>query len=213
MINVMICDDHAVVRMGLERLIATFPEMHVVASVPDGRDAVEAVLSAHPDVVLMDLAMPGIDGIEATRRVLEAAPDVRVVILTSFLDRERIMGALEAGAIGYLMKDANPEELASGIRAAARGELPIDPKAALLVLRGGGPPAPRPAALTLSEREAETLALVAQGLPNKQIARRLGIAEKTVKAHLTSIFRRIGVDNRMQAAQWLERQQPGRSDG
>jgi DNA-binding NarL/FixJ family response regulator len=211
MINVMICDDHAVVRVGLERLISTFPEMNVVASVPDGQAAVEAVLSARPDVVLKDLAMPGIDGIEATRRVLGAAPDVRVVILTSFLDRERIMGALEAGAIGYLMKDANPEELASGIRAAARGELPIDPKAALLVLRGG-PAAPRPAALTLSERETETLALVAQGLPNKQIARRLGIAEKTVKAHLTSIFRRIGVDNRMQAAQWLERQQAGRSD-
>ena len=149
--------------------------------------------------------MPGIDGIEATRRVLAAVHDARVVILTSFLDRDRIMGALEAGAVGYLMKDANPEELASGIRAAARGELPLDPKAALLVLRGG-PVAPKPPLNSLSEREAETLALVAQGLPNKQIARKLGIAEKTVKAHMTSIFRRIGVENRMQAAQWLERQ-------
>lgn len=205
MIRVLICDDHAVVRVGLERLVSTFSEMMVVGSVSDGQAAVELVVDAHPDVVLMDLAMPGIDGIEATRRVVAATPDVRVVILTSFLDRERIMGALEAGAVGYLMKDATPDELASGIRAAVRGELPLDPKAAMLVVRGVSS-AEKHASVVLSDRERDTLALVAQGMPNKLIARRLGIAEKTVKAHLTNIFRRIGVDNRVQAAQWFERQ-------
>lgn len=209
MIRVLICDDHAVVRVGLERLVSTFPEMMVVGSVADGDAAVASLAEARPDVVLMDLAMPGIDGIEATRHVVATAPGVRVVILTSFLDRERIMGALEAGAVGYLMKDAAPEELASGIRAAARGELPLDPKAAMLVVRGAAN-AEKQATVALSDRERDTLALVALGMPNKLIARRLGIAEKTVKAHLTSIFRRIGVDNRVQAARWFERQSDGR---
>lgn len=209
MIKVMICDDHAVVRMGLERLVSTFPDMSVVASVGDGHAAVAVLTTADPDVVLMDLAMPGIDGIETTRLVVAERPTVRVVILTSFLDRERIQGALEAGAVGYLMKDSTPDELASGIRAASRGELPLDPKAALLMFRSPSRPNPGTA---LSEREMETLSLVAEGLANKQIARRLGIAEKTVKAHLTSIFRSIGVENRVQAAAWFDRVQRGGSD-
>jgi DNA-binding NarL/FixJ family response regulator len=146
--------------------------------------------------------MPGMGGIEATRRITEQAPGVQVVVLTSFMDRERIVDALNAGAIGYLLKDAEPEELIRGIHAAARGESPLDPRAARAMLAAQRTPSPLDA---LSEREREVLTLVAEGLPNKQIARRLEITEKTVKAHLTSIFRAIGVNDRMQAGLWARR--------
>ena len=154
-----------------------------------------------PDVVLMDLLMPALDGTEATRRIVEADPGVRVVVLTSFSDSERILDALDAGAVGYLLKDAEPEELYRGIRAAARGESPLAPKVATEVLaaraaqRAGG----------LTDRELEVLGLVRAGLPNKLIAGRLEISEKTVKAHLTSVFQRIGVTDRTQAALWAQR--------
>jgi DNA-binding NarL/FixJ family response regulator len=146
--------------------------------------------------------MPGIGGVEATRRILAEAPGVQVVVLTSFMDRDRIVAALDAGAIGYLLKDAEPDELIRGIHAAARGESPLDPRAARTILSAKRGPAPIDA---LSEREREVLALVAEGLPNKQIARRLEITEKTVKAHLTSVFRAIGVTDRMQAGLWARR--------
>ena len=150
----------------------------------------------------MDLEMPELDGIAATSRIREAQPDVAVVILTSFSDRDRIVAALDAGAAGYVLKDAEPDELARAVRAAARGEAPLDPKAAraLLNARAEAPPA-----ADLSAREREVLAMVVAGLPNKLIARRLGISEKTVKAHLTSVFRQIGVTDRTQAALWAER--------
>ena len=155
-----------------------------------------------PDVVLMDLEMPVLDGIEATRRIRAAQPDVAVVVLTSFSDRERILSALDAGAAGYLLKDAEPEAIARAIEAAARGEAPLDPKAAraLLSARRAASPADG-----LSGREREVLAMVAEGLPNKLIAYRLGISEKTVKTHLTSVFRQIGVTDRTQAALWAQR--------
>ena len=150
----------------------------------------------------MDLEMPVLDGIEATRRIRAESPGVAVVVLTSFSDRERILRALDAGAAGYLLKDADPAELARAVRAAARGDAPLDPKAAraLLSARTEGSPGD-----ALSEREREVLLMVAEGLPNKLIARRLEISEKTVKAHLTSVFRRIGVTDRTQAALWAER--------
>jgi DNA-binding NarL/FixJ family response regulator len=143
-----------------------------------------------------------LDGIEATRRIRSAQPEVAVVVLTSFSDRQRILHALDAGAVGYLLKDVEPEELAKAILAAARGEAPLDPKAAraLLSARRTGAPAE-----SLSEREREVLLMVAEGLPNKLIAQRLAISEKTVKAHLTSVFRQIGVTDRTQAALWVER--------
>ena len=203
MIRLLIADDHAVVRTGLSRLVETFADVELVGAAANGEEAVALAAERRPDVVLMDLEMPVLDGIEATRRIRDAHPDVAVVVLTSFSDRERILGALDAGAAGYLLKDADPDELEKAILAAARGEAPLDPKAARALLSAR---APSPAESELSEREREVLLMVAEGLPNKLIARRLGISEKTVKTHLTSIFRTLGVTDRTQAALWAERQ-------
>lgn len=199
MIRVLIAEDHGVVRAGIERLLSTVDDIEVVDCAKDGTEAVELASRHHPDVVLMDLSMPKMDGAEATRRIRNADPDVHVVILTSFSDREQILGAIDAGAVGYLLKDADPGELVTGVRAAARGESPLAPKAASAVL---GARETRPAGAELTAREREVLSLVAEGLPNKLIARRLEISEKTVKAHLTSAFQQIGVTDRTQAALW-----------
>jgi len=153
-----------------------------------------------PDVVLMDLSMPGMDGVAATRAIVAAHDGaVRVVVLTSFANRDQILAAIDAGASGYMLKDAEPEELLAAVRAAARGEAPLAPKAAREVLAAR---TERPAAAELSPREHDVLRLVAAGLPNKRIARELEISEKTVKAHLTNVFQRIGVTDRTQAALW-----------
>ena len=202
MIRIVIADDHAVVRAGLAQLLGTFPDVELVGAASDGEEAVALCADRSPDVVLMDLEMPVLDWIGATARIRAAQPAVAVVVLTSFSDRERILRALDAGAAGYLLKDAEPDELGKAIRAAARGEAPLDPKAAraLLSSRAG-----TGAAAALSERERQVLAMVAEGLPNKVIARRLSISEKTVKAHLTSVFRQIGVTDRTQAALWAQR--------
>lgn len=202
MIRVVIADDHNVVRTGLEQLLGASEDVEIVAAASNGQEAVDLCLEQTPDVVLMDLNMPVLDGIQATRRIHEALPNTRVVVLTSFSDRERILDALDAGAIGYLLKDAEPEELIQGIRAAARGESPLAPKAAGAVLQAR---VDRRPGEELSTREREILVLLGSGLANKQIARRLGISEKTVKVHLTSVFRRIGVEDRTQAALWAER--------
>jgi DNA-binding NarL/FixJ family response regulator len=201
-IRVAVIDDHTIVRNGLVALLRSHADLDVVASAGDGEAAVALCVEHHPDVALMDLSMPGMGGIEATRQIAERAPGVQVVVLTSFMDRDRIVDALNAGAIGYLLKDAEPDELIRGIQAAARGESPLDPRAARAMLSAQRTPSPLDA---LTEREREVLALVAEGLPNKQIARRLEITEKTVKAHLTSVFRAIGVNDRMQAGLWARR--------
>jgi len=201
-IRLLVADDHAVVRTGLEHLVATFDDVELVATAANGQEAVDASQEHRPDVVLMDLEMPLLDGIEATRRIVAADPRVAVVVLTSFSDREQILRALDAGAVGYLLKDAEPAELARAIRAAARGESPLDPRAGRAVLQARAAGSPLDA---LSERERQVLALVARGLPNKLIARELSISEKTVKTHLTSVFRVIGVTDRTQAALWAER--------
>jgi DNA-binding NarL/FixJ family response regulator len=195
----MVVDDHELVRAGLVELLAASEDIDVVATAADGADALKIVGDIEPDVVLMDLSMPGLGGIGATRRITAEHPGVRVVVLTSFSDSSQVLGALDAGAIGYLLKDASPEELRGGVHAAARGESPLSPKAARAVLaaREEGQDAPE-----LSDREREVLGCVAEGLPNKLIARRLEISEKTVKAHLTSIFQQIGVSDRTQAALW-----------
>jgi DNA-binding NarL/FixJ family response regulator len=201
-IRVVIADDHGVVRQGLAQLLSTFPEVELAGQAGDGHEAVALCSRERPDVVLMDLEMPGVDGIEATRRIKAELPDVAVVVLTSFSDRERILEAIDAGAAGYLLKDVEPAELEKAIESAARGDAPLDPRAARTIL--GARRAAAPAA-ELSDREREVLSLVAEGLPNKLIARRLGISEKTVKAHLTSVFKQIGVTDRTQAALWAER--------
>ncbi len=198
MIRVLVADDHAVVRDGLEQLVRSADDLEFVGSAGDGGEAVDLGVKLRPDVVLMDLSMPDLDGIEATRRLVKRVPDVQVVVLTSFSDRGRILGALDAGAVGYLLKDATPEELLNGIRAAARGESPLAPKAARALLDAHVEQEQEP----LRGREREILALVAAGHPNKIIARRLGISEKTVKSHLTSVYRQIGVTDRVQAALW-----------
>jgi len=202
MIRVVIADDHKVVRTGLEQLIGTFADIELAGIASDGAEAVTLCETARPDVAMLDLMMPGMDGIEATRRIRAASPSTNVVIFTSFSDRDRIVQALDAGAIGYLLKDAEPEELHRGLQAAARGEAPIAPRAAAELLAVREVPAP---GAELSEREREVLILVASGLANKQIATRLGISEKTVKGHLTRIFADIGVSDRTQAALWAER--------
>ena len=202
MIRLVLAEDHPVVRVGLERLLANEEDIDIVGTADDGAAAVELVAQQEVDVVLMDLSMPVMDGIEATRRIVEAHDgNVRVVVLTSLSAREEIMAALDAGASGYLLKDAEPEELLAGVRAAARGDAPLAPRAAKEVLSARAEERTQP---ELSAREMEVLELVARGLPNKLIARELQISEKTVKAHLTQVFQRIGVTDRTQAALWAK---------
>jgi DNA-binding NarL/FixJ family response regulator len=201
-IRVAIADDHKVVRVGLEQLLGTFDDVEFLGAGTGGDDAIALAEREQPDVLLLDLSMPDIDGIRVTQRLRDVAPDTKVVVFTSFSDRERIVQALDAGAVGYLLKDAEPEELHSAIRAAARGEAPITPKAAAALLAARRD---RPAEVALTAREREVLSLVVDGLANKQIARRMGISEKTVKGHLTNLFQRIGVSDRTQAALWAER--------
>ncbi len=200
-IRVVLVDDHAVIRAGLEQLLAGTEDIEVVGAAANGAEALDVVRRLRPDVVLMDLQMPQVDGVAATRAIMSEKLGVDVLVLTSFSDSERIIAALDAGAVGYLLKDADPEDVLQGIRAVSRGESPLHPKAAraLLGVRAGSPQ------VQLTSRETEVLTLVREGLANKQIARRLDISERTVKAHLTSAFARIGVADRTQAALWAER--------
>jgi DNA-binding NarL/FixJ family response regulator len=198
MIRVLVVDDHRLVRAGLISLLEAAADIEVVAEAADGQQALEAARATRPAVVLMDLSMPVLDGVEATRMLAREQPGTRVVALTSFSDRQRVTGVLAAGAIGYLLKDSRPEDLLAAVRAAADGHAPLDPRIAGALLPGQQPP---PAEL-LSDREKQVLTLAAQGLANKQIARRLGISESTVKVHVGSIFRRIGVRDRTSAALW-----------
>ena len=202
-IRVLLVDDHAVVRRGLADLLGAADGIEVVGAVEDGSQVVDAVLAHEPDIVLMDLSMPDVDGIEGTRRALAARPDTKVIVLTSFGETARIHAALEAGAVGYLLKDTEPEDIVKAVRDGAAGGVPLSPRAARALLPGNRPAARADA---LTAREREVLALVAAGLPNKSIARRLDISEKTVKAHLTRVFTVLGVGDRTSAALWAQRQ-------
>jgi DNA-binding NarL/FixJ family response regulator len=199
MTRVLVVDDHQMVRAGLVTLLGATEDVTVVGQAADGSEAVVLAAELTPDVVLMDLSMPVLDGVEATRQMVTAVPGVRVVVLTSFSDRARVTDALAAGAIGYLLKDCEPPDLLAAIRAAAAGHVPLDPRVAgaLLPSPGGGRPED-----ALSPRELEVLRLVADGRANKQIARQLGISERTVKAHLGRVFRQLGVGDRTSAALW-----------
>jgi DNA-binding NarL/FixJ family response regulator len=201
--RVLLADDHEIIRIGIGRMLENRPDVvELVGVARDGAEAVALCAEHAPDVVLMDLEMPGVNGIEATKRIAGRDGGPRVVVLTSFADREHIAAALDSGAVGYLLKDSSPDELVSGIRAAAAGESPLTPRVAVTVVRDLRAHAPT---RDLSDREREVLALVGAGVPNKQIALRLGISPKTVKSHLSHIFRHIGVRDRFQAAIWARR--------
>ena len=205
MIRVLVVDDHRLVRAGLITLLEAAGDIEVAGEAADGRQALEAARAVAPDVVLMDLSMPVLDGVAATRLLLQGRPQARVVALTSFSDRQRVNDVLAAGAIGYLLKDSRPDELLAAVRSAAEGHAPLDPRVAGALLPGREPPA----ADLLSEREKQVLRLAAAGLANKQIARRLGISESTVKVHIGNIFRQIGVRDRTSAALWAREHLPG----
>jgi DNA-binding NarL/FixJ family response regulator len=201
-IRVMVVDDHAIVRQGISDVLAADADIEIVALAKSGEEAVDVVADLRPDVVLMDLSMPGMDGVEATRQTMAAAPGVRVVMLTSFAEPQHVNAALDAGAVGYLLKDAEGEEIVRAVKAANRGEAPFSPRAAGALLSRRSE---RRSIEDLTPREREVLALVGEGLANKQISRRLGIKEKTVKAHLSNVFQRIGVSDRTSAALWAAR--------
>jgi DNA-binding NarL/FixJ family response regulator len=198
-IRLAVVDDHVIVRNGLKQFMATADDIELVGMAANGVEALALVAELKPDVVLMDLSMPEMDGVEATRRIVAEHPGVRVLVLTSFSDQTRIMDALRAGAEGYLLKHSEPDEIAAAIRAIHEGGSPLDPKAARVLLESR-----RTAAESdnLTDREREVLLLVRAGLANKQIARKLEISERTVKAHLTNVFQRLGVSDRTQAALW-----------
>jgi DNA-binding NarL/FixJ family response regulator len=196
-IEVLVVDDHRLVRAGLSTLLGATPDVKVVGEAANGAEAVSIAHQHPPDVVLMDISMPVLDGVAATRQIVGEHPQTRVVALTSFSDDRRVSEILGAGAVGYVLKDTEPDELIAAIRAAASGQVPIDPRVAGALLPARGKPAD-----LLSEREAEVLRLAAQGLANKQIGRELGITERTVKVHLGNVFRRIGVSERTSAALW-----------
>jgi DNA-binding NarL/FixJ family response regulator len=194
-IRLLVVDDHAIVREGLLALFATAPGIECVAVAGD-----EALVMAdehRPDVVLMDLVMPGVDGVRATRAIVLRHPDTRVVVLTSFCDASRIRAALDAGACGYLLKHARPDDLIDAVRIAHRGGAPLDPQVGRVLLDMHRRPGPE-----LTPRESDVLRLVATGMANKQVGRELGITVRTVKAHLTRIMQCIGVTDRVQAVLW-----------
>jgi DNA-binding NarL/FixJ family response regulator len=197
-IRVLVVDDHAVVREGLRAFLDLQDGIDVVGEASDGDEAIAAAEELLPDVVLMDLVMPRLDGLAAMRALRERVPGARVIVLTSFLDDEKVLPALRAGAAGYLLKNAAPQELARAIRAAFAGEVVLDPVvAARLVdtLAGGVEPLDR-----LTPREREVLELIGRGFPNKLIARELGLSEKTVKTHVGHVLAKLGVTDRTQAA-------------
>ncbi len=198
MIRVLVVDDHTIVRLGLQRLLEQTPGIEVAAVADRGDVAVELDAELQPDVVLMDVSMPGQSGIESTRQICANRRAASVVMLTAATDRQLVIEALNAGAVGYLVKDADPLILVEGVRAAANGEAPIDPRAARFLLDNR-----RVAnATNLTDRELQVLRLVRGGLANKAIARQLGISDKTVKAHLTRVYAELGVADRTQAALW-----------
>lgn len=204
-ITVLLADDHHLVRSGLAGLVDAADGMRVVGQAADGAAAVALAAELAPDVILMDLSMPGTDGVEATRQVLAVRPGTRVVVLTSFSDHDRVSAAVGAGAVGYLLKDCEPEELVAAVRSAAQGYAPLDPRVAGALLPSAA--APRPAD-RLSARERDVLRLLARGLANKQIGRELGIAERTVKVHVGHVFRLLGVADRTSAALWAREHLP-----
>jgi two-component system, NarL family, response regulator LiaR len=200
-IRVLVADDHAVVREGLRAFLALQDDVEVVGEAADGEEAVAAVASLQPDVALVDLVMPGVDGLEAIKRIRASDAPTRVIVLTSFADEDKMLPAVRAGAVGYLLKDVDPQALVAAIRTVHDGETLLHPAVVRELVRevagdGREPPPENP----LTHREREVLALIARGRANKAIAFELGVAEKTVKTHVSNILAKLGVSDRTQAA-------------
>ena len=206
-IRVLVTEDHDIVRKGICALLVTEPQIEVVGEARDGGEAIRAAQRLHPDVILMDLVMPGIDGLEATRRIVEAQPDARVLVLTSFAGDDKLFPAIEAGALGYLLKDSTPEDLVEAIRQVYRGESSLDPAIARKVLLEFARPSRQATLLNmLSSREEQVLRLVSQGYTNREIAQQLDIAEATVRTHVSGVLTKLKVTNRTQAALYALRE-------
>jgi DNA-binding NarL/FixJ family response regulator len=199
-IRVLLVDDHGVVRRGLRGYLELLDDIVVVGEADNGLSAVEAVDELEPDVVLMDLVMPQLDGIGAITRIKAAHPAVQVVALTSFIEEEKVTAALEAGASGFILKDAEADDVATAIRAAHHDEVHLDPAAARILAKGMRTRSTAPAVEPLTERELEVLALVGRGRSNKEIATDLGITERTARTHVSNILGKLGLASRTQAA-------------
>ncbi len=206
-IRILIVDDHTIVRKGIRALLGEIPDIEVVGEAADGQEAIVQADRLHPDVILMDLAMPRMDGIEATRQIKARQPESRILVMTSFATDEKVLPAIKAGARGYLLKESAPEDLVQGIRQMQRGESSLHPVIARKVLQeisdtSDRPPTPEP----LTEREVEVLLLVAQGLSNQEIAEQLNITAATVRTHVSNIMGKLYLANRVQAALYALRE-------
>jgi NarL family two-component system response regulator LiaR len=213
LIRVLLVDDHAIVRDGIRSLLRTQPDIEVVGEAGNGRDAVSRAASLAPDVILMDLVMPDMDGIEATRHILAERPEARILVLTSFAAEDKVFPAIKAGAMGYLLKDSDSEELVRAVHQVHRGESSLHPKIARMVLREmwaeprpTRPQEQAPAVDPLTEREMEVLKLVARGLSNEEIAEQLVITEGTVRTHVSNILGKLHLASRTQATLYALRE-------
>ena len=214
MIRVLIADDHAVVREGLRGFLALQDDVEVVGEAADGEEAVAAAERLTPDVALVDLVMPRLDGIEAIRRIRASAPATRIIVLTSFADEDKMLPAVRAGAVGYLLKDVAPQDLVSAIRTVNDGETLLHPAVVRELVREVAGARRAPASDNpLTARERQVLGLIARGRANKAIAFELGVAEKTVKTHVSNILAKLGVTDRTQAALYAVREGLVDADG
>jgi DNA-binding NarL/FixJ family response regulator len=210
-IRVLLVDDHGVVRRGMQAYLAMLDDMEVLGEASDGRQAIERITALAssdrlPDVVLMDLVMPHMDGIAATSAIKERWPQIEIVALTSFIEEEKVQAALQAGAAGYLLKDAEADEVAAAIRAAHRGEVHLDPAVAKRLMQSLRTPKAQDIVEPLTDREREVLVLVARGETNKEIGRHLGISERTARTHVSNILGKLGLASRTQAALYAVRE-------
>lgn len=210
-ISILIVDDHPVVREGLRTFLGLVEDLDVIGDAASGEQAVEMARERSPDVVLLDLVMPGIGGIEATRLIREASPGTKVIVLTSFADDDKVFPAVKAGAAGYLLKDVKPHDLAEAIRVVHRGDALLHPSVAARLMRDYTSPDRRAPGGNLTERELEVLRLIARGLSNKQIARELSVSEKTVKTHVSNVLSKLQLSDRTQAALYAVREGIARS--